>query len=156
MNFLSNFGISMLDLIIILSILGLSVIVVAFGQVYWLMRILVSSYIALALVLIMPNKLIVMQDADLIYFIIFTIIIAIFSRQKLFNAINWSGGKFNFGMILFAFSVLVFFLAVVCHFVGLKYFGGILTQNTYHFLVEYFFYIALAPIIFALFFAKKL
>lgn len=153
---LANMNITLADIVLFLGIFGLAVIIVATGQIYWLVRIMVSSFIALALVKIIPRSLIFKtENSYLFYFLFFTIIIAIFSYNKLFNAVDWMGNRFNFGVIVFAFFVILFFIATIFHFLNYGYFKGIFTGNVYNILHDNLFYFALIPLIFSLFFSKR-
>lgn len=153
---LANISITLADVMLFLGIFGLAVIIVATGQIYWLVRIMVSSLISLALVKIMPRDFIFATDNYyLFYFLFFTIIIAIFSYNKLFNAVDWMGSRFNFGVIIFAFFVVLFFIATIFHFLSYGYFDGIFTKNVYKILHDNLFYFALIPLIFSLFFSKR-
>lgn len=154
---LSNISINLADLVLFLGIFGLATIIVLTGQTYWLIRVMISALISLALVEVMPRSFIFKTDGSyLFWFLVFTIIIAIFSHNRLFNSVIWAGGRFNLGTILFAFFVVLFFIAIIFHFLSYGHFDGIFTKNVYNILRDNIFYFALIPLILSLFFAKRL
>lgn len=147
MEFLSNLGISFADFVLILVVLGVAIFVVAINQVYWVRRIVVSSFIALALVKLMPEKFLDFRpEMGLIYFLIFTFLIVIFCHSKLFEAAFWEGGRFDFRMIIFVFSVSLFFVAVIFCFLDYDYFDKFFTEKFYVFLRDNLFFFGLVVV----------
>ncbi len=156
MEFLSNLGVSFADFVLIIIALGLAIFVVAISQVYWIRRTVISSFISLALVNIMPDKFVDLKpEMGLIYFLIFTVLIMIFCNNKLFEAAYWEGDRLDFGMIIFAFSVLIFFVAIAFHFLDYDYFAKVFTEEFYDFFRKNFFVIALIPVILGMIFGER-
>ncbi len=157
MEFLSSLGISASDMFLFLGVLVLAVIIVAVGQTYWVTRIMISSFIALALVKILPESILFFESySELIYFLIFSVLISAFCHYKLFDAVYWEGGRFDFVIIIFAFLILLFFVAVIFGFVEYSYFEGFFTEGFFVLLRDNFFWFAVTPIVWGLIFSKKM
>lgn len=152
---MANISITLADLVLFLGIFGLAVIIVLTGQVYWLVRLMISSLISLALVEVMPRSFIFKEGSHLFWFLLFTIILTIFSYGRLYNSVSWSGNRFNLGTMIFAFFVVLFFISIIFHFLGYGYFSGIFTKNVYNILRTNIFYFALIPLTLAMFFGKR-
>jgi hypothetical protein len=138
----------------VIGILGAGIGIVL--QIAWMMRILIASYIALALVLIMPENLLFNEYAQIIYFMGILTFFTIIERSRFFDVANWSSGRFGFEVIILSTLTIFLLVAISCVFVPFSQLSFVLTEEVYNFLQDYIFYIAIAPLIFTLIFSKRL
>jgi hypothetical protein len=125
-------------------------------QITWMMRILIASYIALCLVLIIPDNLLFNEYAQIIYFIVILTIFTAIENSRFFDVANWTVGRFSFESISLSILAVLFMVAIICTFTSLDVLDFILTKELYNFFVEYIFYFAIAPLIFTIVFSKRL
>jgi hypothetical protein len=121
-----------------------------------MMRILIASYIALCLVLIIPDNLLFNEYAQIIYFIVILTIFTAVENSRFFDVANWTVGRFSFESISLSILAVLFMVAIICTFTSLDVLDFILTKELYNFFVEYIFYFAIAPLIFTIVFSKRL
>lgn len=156
MNFLLGFGISLTDLILFFGALVLAMIISMTEHVYWVTRLLISSFISLALVKILPEKLLFFgPNSYPIYFFILFVLIAVFCHYKLFDSVEWIGEGFDFIISIFVFLSFLFFISVVFHFIDYNYFATVFTEKFYNFFGNNLFYFMMMPILWAMFFSKR-
>lgn len=137
------------------GIVGLGLVLAPAVQIVWLMRFLMAGYVALGLVLLAPKEVIFTTHAHMILFVGILVIFALVEKARFFSVSTWAVGRFSpqvFGLSIF---IVIFFASVICHFLPLELFGGFVTEEIYVLLRDYIFYIALAPIIYCMLFAKR-
>jgi hypothetical protein len=125
-------------------------------QITWIMRILIASYIALCLVLVIPNDLLFSEYAQIIYFIAIITVFTAVENSRFFDVANWTAGRFSFESISLSILTVLFMASIICTFTPFGILDFILTKELYNFFVEYIFYFAIAPLIFTIIFSKRL
>jgi hypothetical protein len=122
----------------------------------WMMRILISSYIALALVFLMPVYFEINIYSDIIYFFAIVFVFLIIERSRFFDVAEWSVGRFSFESVLFSMLTIFFLAAIICMLVPLQQLGIFMSADVYAFLNEYIFFIAIVPLVFSIIFSKRM
>lgn len=139
--------------IIVLSIFSAYVITAR-----WMVRVVIGSYVALVLVLVMPEKMLFTDYAALGLFAFLTILFAVVLGDRLINSsISWSQGHFPWLSMIFAFLMIMFLLAITLLFMPGSEVPEIISGDTQKFLTkEYWFFLwSAAPITFLLIFAPR-
>jgi hypothetical protein len=137
------------------AIVGLGLVLAPAVQMVWLMRFLMAGYVALGLVLLMPEQFVFSVYAHMIYFAGIVVFFALVEKGRFFSVSTWAVGRFSpqvFGLSVF---LTFFFAAMFCYFLPLEIFKGFLTREVYDLMREYVFYITLAPIVYCIIFAKR-
>lgn len=144
------------SLVVLVAVIGLGVVLAPVVQVAWTMKILIASYIALCLVLLMPENFAFNMWASSIYFGIITILFVFVEQGRLFDVSEWSASRFS--LCVFGLSVLlwVFLAAIVCLLTPFSLVDFFMTEPVYAFLTDYIFYFAVAPLVFAVLFSRNL
>jgi hypothetical protein len=144
------------NLIILGIIFALGIGFGATLQLTWMMRILIASYIALCLVLIIPNNLLFNEYAQIIYFFGILAIFTLVEKSRFFDVANWTVGRFSFEALGLSVLTVFFISAIICLLLSFKQCNIIISRDIYNMFNDYIFYIALAPLIFTILFSKRL
>lgn len=136
-------------------IAGVGMIIAPLVQVTWLLRFLVAGYVALGLTLLLPQELLMIEHMHMSVFAFFVIILATVGKMRFFGTPTWIVGRFAPQIFGLSVTTVYFFASVICYFLPLEVFMGIITDEVHGLLREYVFYVALIPMIFCYLFAKK-
>ena len=126
------------------------------GQVVWILRFLLASYVALCLVLLMPENMMFNAYAGSIFFGCFLIIFTLVEKGRFFDVTEWMAGRFSFQIFGLGILTTFFLSAIVCNLLGFSYMESFMAKEIYDIFIKYIFYFAVAPLLFAILFAKRL
>ncbi len=144
------------SLIIVAIIAGTGVILAPIIQVVWTMRFLIASYVAFALVSLMPHAFAFSPYADATYFGGILIVFTLIEKGRFFDVTEWLAGRFSFQSIGLAVLTVFFLSAIVCNLLPMSYMDFFMTAEIYDIFIKFIFYFAVAPLIFAILFSKRL
>lgn len=142
-----------LIVIIVLSVISAYVITPR-----WMVRVVIGAYVALVLVLVMPEKMIFTEYTALGLFAFLTILFAAVLGDRLINSsISWSQGGLPWLSMIFAFLTIMFLLAITLLLMPGSEVPDMISGETQKFLTKdlWFFLWSAAPITFLLIFAPR-
>lgn len=122
----------------------------------WHMRILIASYIALCITLLVPEKFVFTAYMNMVYYCGVMLLLLFIGRGRMYHVAQWSADRFS--VWTFGFSVVVWFFIVtcVCFLLPFSFLDGFFTKEVYDFLVTHIFYFALVSLVYALLFARNI
>ena len=144
------------SLIILASITAVGVIMAPIIQVVWTMRFLIASYVSFALVMLMPDDFAFNSYADVAFFSGILIIFTLIEKGRFFDVTEWLAGRFSFQSIGLAILTVFFICAIICYFLPIAYMDFFMTKEIYDIFTKYIFYFAIAPLLFAILFSRRL
>lgn len=124
----------------------------------WMIRIALSVYIALALVLLLPDEMLFDVYVPLGLFVILVLLFTFtVCKYIVSSSVSWSEGKVPGLRIVFAFLLIVFIVAVTLTFMPAGDIPTLISKSTQKLLIGEagFFVWAAAPIVFLLIFAPR-
>ena len=156
---LSKIGISqsfVQDFMLLLVIAGITVAFVFLIGRHRLIQMLISTYIALALLQAFPEKYLSDYPYELVLFFISLIILTIFSK-KIFG-IYISSSEFMWRIFVVSFLEVVLLFSIIFTITPKKIALGYISPNTYSYLVssEFHFLWLFTPLVFVYLIRKKL
>lgn len=142
------------SLVVLGAIIGMGIVLAPIIKIAWTMRILIASYIALGLVLLMPDRFAFNLYADIIYFAVIVFVVALAASGRFFDISEWIAGRFSFQAFGITVLTLLFIVAISFLLLPFSYINFFMTGAVYDFMTDYIFYFAAAPLVFAALFAK--
>ena len=138
------------------GIVCIGVLLAPLIQIAWTMRILISSYVGLSLVLLMPDSFVFNDYVNVAYFGGITVLFTFVAKGRFFSVSEWSVGRFSAQVFGLSILVWTFIISIICFLMPLGYIDAFMTKDVYSILTEYIFYFALTPLIFTILFSQYL
>ena len=125
-------------------------------QMVWILRFLLASYVALCLVLLMPENLFFNDYASSISFSILLVILTLVERGRFFDVSSSMAGRFSLPVFGLGFLTIFFLVAIFCNFLPFEFLESFFSKEVYDLFIQHIFYLSVAPLLFSILFAKKL
>jgi hypothetical protein len=136
-------------------IIAIGVVLAPVAQVVWASRFLMASYVAYAIVLLMPDKFAFNPYADAIFFTALMLGLALVEKWRLFDTGEWMTGRFSYQAFVLTVLTVFHLSALLCYFLPFSSISFFMTKEVWQVLTDYIFYFAIAPLVFVILFIKR-